>query len=168
MTKRRSLTPSPEELSLASLGLTPSGDAAPSPEGPESRHARRAGGARKEVSARVSFTQGSRELMGWALNQSRGGLRAIVEDPVELGEVFEVVIGDEPSRLGRIVWLQEEPDGAIVGVSFVGDSYAPPPSEPPSAPEASSPGPSGEPSSTEPEASTGAAPEAPDDREGDV
>lgn len=132
MTKRRSLTPSPEELGLAPLGPPSPGEAL-SHDGPESeahsRHARRAGGARKEVSARVSFTQGGRELMGWALNQSRGGLRAILEDPVELGEVFEVVIGDEPPRHGRIVWLQEEPDGAIVGVSFVGDSYAPPASE---------------------------------------
>jgi len=84
------------------------------------------GGARREVSKRVSFLEGEREITGWALNVSRGGLRAIVEDKVELGAEFKIAIGDdEVRRLGRIVWIQDEPDGSIVGVSFLDD---PPPS----------------------------------------
>jgi hypothetical protein len=81
---------------------------------------RRSGGARREVSDRVYFYQGEREITGWALNLSRGGLRAILEDPVELGLEFQIAVGEGGSRRpGRIVWIQEEPDGAIVGVSFL-------------------------------------------------
>jgi hypothetical protein len=93
---------------------------------------RRAGGARREVSARVSFFRREVEVTGWALNLSRGGLRAIVEDPIELGADYEVAIGEEKRRPGRIVWMQEEPDGAIVGVSFLDESGSIPP--PPPAP----------------------------------
>ncbi|HVY44477.1 MAG TPA: PilZ domain-containing protein [Minicystis sp.] len=83
---------------------------------------RRAGGARREASARVTLTDASgAELAGWALNISRGGLRAIVEEHVELGAEFDIGIGEEAAkRRGRIVWIQEEPDGAIVGIEFMG------------------------------------------------
>jgi hypothetical protein len=84
---------------------------------------RRAGGARHNVSYRLTFRRGEGdaavEIPGWALNISRGGLRAIVEDRVELGEVLDVTIHDEGlERRGQIVWTQEEPDGMIVGISF--------------------------------------------------
>ena len=96
---------------------------------------RRAGGARRNVSYRVSFfraaaTEGGAptEIPGWALNISRGGLRAIVEDPVVLGEELEVNIADEQMQhRGQIVWTQEEPDGMIVGVSFLERLAQPPP-----------------------------------------
>lgn len=94
---------------------------------------RRTGGARREVSDRVYFFQGEREITGWALNISRGGLRAILEDAVELGSEFQIAVGEASTRRpGRIVWIQEEPDGAIVGVSFLDDvppdaSVPPPP-----------------------------------------
>ncbi len=75
------------------------------------------------MSYRVTFTRQDKpdhELPGWALNVSRGGLRAILEDPVELGEEFNIQLGDEPlAREGRVVWCQEEQDGVIVGVQFV-------------------------------------------------
>jgi hypothetical protein len=82
---------------------------------------RRAGGARREVSDRVALhADDGTELTGWALNISRGGVRAIVEEQIELGAVFSVVIGEDPTRRrGRVVWLQEEPDGAIVGIEFL-------------------------------------------------
>lgn len=85
----------------------------------------RRGGARREVTERVSLkTEEGKELEGWALNISRGGLRAILEDKVILGQKFEVTLGsDEPlMRTGRIVWVQEEPDGVIVGIEFTGMS----------------------------------------------
>ena len=71
-----------------------------------------------EASERVTLTNPSgHELTGWALNISRGGLRVILEENVELGAEFAIAIGDEPpKKRGRIVWIQEEPDGAIVGI----------------------------------------------------
>lgn len=98
---RRSLTP---PIGIPIPGLPPT---------------RRVGGARRNVSYRVQFFRGPTEITGWALNMSRSGLRAIVEEHVELGEVLEVNIADEGFRhRGRIVWTQEEPDGMIVGISF--------------------------------------------------
>lgn len=92
---------------------------------PSGVHAMRRGGARREVTERVLLrTEDGKELEGWALNVSRGGLRAILEDKVILGQKFEITLGaDEPLlRTGRIVWVQEEPDGAIVGIEFTGMS----------------------------------------------
>lgn len=63
-------------------------------------------------------------LEGWALNVSHGGVRVILEDKVELGAQFDVTIvqaasqNEDPPRFGRIVWLQEEPDGVVAGIEF--------------------------------------------------
>ncbi len=88
---------------------------------PSGAHAMRRGGARREVTERVSLkTEEGNVLEGWALNVSRGGLRAILEDKVTLGQKFEVTLGTDEvlSRTARIVWVQEEPDGVIVGLEF--------------------------------------------------
>ena len=81
---------------------------------------------------RVDHAAEGREIPGWTLNVSRGGVRAIVEENVASGDTFSVAIGDGAPRLGRVVWAQEQPDGAIVGVSFLdGDTFdedVPPPS----------------------------------------
>lgn len=61
---------------------------------------------------------GERSVDGWALNRSRGGIRAIVDEVIELGTTLQLFIADGPPRPARIVWIQEEPDGAIVGVEF--------------------------------------------------
>ncbi|HWL88879.1 MAG TPA: PilZ domain-containing protein [Polyangiaceae bacterium] len=93
---------------------------------------------RREVSERIQLRQPKdgpndtnetsgvtrdRVLDGWALNVSRGGIRCILEESVDLGEEFEVTVGEEGNapltRRGRIVWLQEEADGFIVGVEFL-------------------------------------------------
>src|SRR5579859_6059345 len=86
-------------------------------------HATRRGGARREVSVRVtlaargSSSRATQLLEGWALNVSRGGVRVILEDKVELGAEFEVTLAPadasdaNDARVGRIVWVQEEPDG---------------------------------------------------------
>jgi hypothetical protein len=102
----------------------------------------RRGGARQTASDRVTFrseTGGVRE--GWALNVSRGGIRAILDDDtgkVELGEEYAITVGagdpgSAQARKGRIVWLQEEPDGFVVGVEYVNPSGTHP-AAPPSAP----------------------------------
>ncbi len=80
------------------------------------------GGARREIPDRVCLRAGAAELTGWALNTSRGGIRIILEDKVELGSEYEVELasgGTEKKRRGRVVWVQEETDGMIVGVEFL-------------------------------------------------
>ena len=84
---------------------------------------RRLSGARHVVAKRVSLFQGEREVDGWALNISRGGLRAIVEEEIDLGADFEIAIeGEDARRRGRVVWVQDEPDGSVIGISFVSAS----------------------------------------------
>jgi hypothetical protein len=98
----------------------------PSPGAPGVHATRRAdGGARRELTNRVVLRANDTEIVGWALNISRGGIRVILEDSVELGQEFDVTVSSEetaptPIRRGRIVWVQEERDGMIVGVKFVG------------------------------------------------
>ncbi len=81
----------------------------------------RRGGARREVTERVALRAADGEVLeGWALNVSRGGLRAILETRVILGQKFDVSIGSDDLTLrpSRVVWVQEEPDGVIVGLEF--------------------------------------------------
>jgi hypothetical protein len=85
---------------------------------------RRQSGVRREASDRVRFELqppegGTLVVDGWALNLSRGGVRAIIEEPIALGAELMVAVGEAPLRAGRIVWIQEEPGGAIVGVQFI-------------------------------------------------
>lgn len=88
-------------------------------------HPVRRGGARHEVADRVHLVGKNMKLRdGWALNISRGGVRAIIEEAVDLGEEYEITIGDVDhgkalTRKGRVVWVQDEPDGMIVGFEFL-------------------------------------------------
>ena len=111
-------------------------------------HGMRRGGPRREVTERVHLLGSNLKTReGWALNVSRGGVRVILEERVELGEEYEVTIGIEETaalnRKARVVWLQEEPDGFIVGMEFLfkvtesqslpmmsNDSQVPPPPVP--------------------------------------
>lgn len=99
-------------------------------------HAMRRGGARHEVSERVQLVGPNFKTRdGWALNVSRGGVRAILEESVELGEEYEVTVGDEASsplsHRARVVWVQEEPDGCVAGFEFIYTSGAHPSARPP-------------------------------------
>ena len=87
-------------------------------------HALRRGGARRGVTERVILRRDELSYEGWALNVSRGGVRAICEERITLGADFDVTIGEEAglTRRGRIVWVQEEPDGVIIGIEFLGAS----------------------------------------------
>lgn len=88
------------------------------------------GGPRRESNDRLKFVVGEREIDGWTLNVSEGGLRAIVDEVIELGENVVVQMTEpQPARAGRVVWIQEEPDGAIVGIEFTDQ---PPEGRPPS------------------------------------
>jgi hypothetical protein len=82
---------------------------------------------------------GASEVIGWTLNVSRGGVRVIVEEPVELGREYQIVVGDGSvrPRPGRVVWVQDEADGQIAGVQFLDSDGTPPPrDEPKSSPSA--------------------------------
>lgn len=111
--------------------------------------ARRLGGARREASDRLLFTVGQKSIDGWALNVSHGGLRAIVDEVIDLGVEGTVSVAEGPARPCLVVWIQEEPDGAIIGVQYldVRGSVPPPPSdsEQPSANETSADPAGGEP-----------------------
>lgn len=91
-------------------------------------HPVRRGGARHELTDRVRLVGKNMKLRdGWALNISRGGVRAILEERVDLGEEFEITIGEEGTpgsltRRGRVVWVQDEPDGVIAGFEFLFES----------------------------------------------
>jgi hypothetical protein len=86
-------------------------------------HAQRraTGGARREATERVTIRGPSFETHGWTLNVSRGGMRAIVEEPVKSGSEYELVVGDaeETARKVVVVWVQDEADGQIVGFRFM-------------------------------------------------
>jgi len=94
---------------------------------------RHGGGARREASERVLVRSADFETHGWTLNVSRGGIRAIVEDPLTQGIEYELTVGggdDETAtpRRASVVWLQDEADGQIVGLKYldVEDGSEPP------------------------------------------
>ena len=86
-------------------------------------HAQRraTGGARREATERVTLRSPGFETHGWTLNVSRGGLRAIVEEPVKSGVEYVLIVGEveEAARKASVVWVQDEADGQIVGVRFL-------------------------------------------------
>lgn len=92
---------------------------------------RHAGGARREASERVLVRAPGFEAPGWTLNVSRGGVRAIFEEPLSQGIEYQVIVGDEEAatpRRAAVVWLQDESDGQIVGLKYldVEDGSVPP------------------------------------------
>ena len=105
-TVRRSLTPYAE---------------VPSPEGhPSGAAAMRRNDPRIEASQRLALMLGDRTVDGWTLNASRGGIRVIAEAPLELGDEIHVRVGDDGAlRPGRVVWVQDEPDGCIAGIAWL-------------------------------------------------
>lgn len=97
-------------------------------------HAQRraTGGARREATERVTLRGQDFETHGWTLNVSRGGMRAIVEEPVKSGVEYELLVGDaeETARKVAVVWVQDEADGQIVGVRFLDVAGSVPPEKP--------------------------------------
>jgi hypothetical protein len=98
----------------------------------EARARRLVGGARREASERVLIRREGFETQGWTLNVSRGGLRLVVEDPLEKGAEYQILVGDSDSdaaRGARVVWLKSAADGQIVGLQYLDSEGAPPPPE---------------------------------------
>lgn len=80
---------------------------------------RQTGGARHEASERVTIRANQLETSGWTLNVSRGGIRAVVEDPLDPETEYEVCVGNAGARRARIAWSRQEADGQIVGLRFL-------------------------------------------------
>ncbi len=96
----------------------------------EAVRARREAGARREFNETVSFHHDGQTIEGWALNISRGGLRAILDESVSAGDEFEMTLGDSSQRRPvRVVWARQEKGGVIIGVAFldIADGSIPPP-----------------------------------------
>lgn len=96
---------------------------------PGAVHGTRRSGSRRAATERVRIRREQFQTTGWTLNISRGGARLVVEEAVELGGEYEVEIGEQPESRGvRIVWVQDEADGQIVGIQFLdGEGSIPPP-----------------------------------------
>jgi hypothetical protein len=69
------------------------------------------------------------ETSGWTLNISRGGIRAVVEDPLDPEMEYEVSVGSEGARRARIAWSRQEADGQIVGLRFLDTDGSVPPEQ---------------------------------------
>jgi hypothetical protein len=82
-----------------------------------------------ELSERVTLRSNDLEASGWTLNVSRGGLRAVVEGPLDLGLEYQVAVGDGPARRACIAWSKGEADGQIVGLRFLDVEGSVPPEE---------------------------------------
>lgn len=97
---------------------------------------RRVGGPRRNISDRVHLFLGDVEISGWALNISRGGLRAILEEErIDVGAEIEIVVGEGGARRkGRVVWTREMPDGTIAGFAFITPDLALPEGDAPPPP----------------------------------
>lgn len=102
MTNRRSLSESPDASAA----------------GPADAHAVRRGESRTEASERIVVRRGEALLDAWTLNISAGGMRLVLEDKVALGDILEIRQDTEVWRAAQVVWIQEEPDGAVVGVEY--------------------------------------------------
>ncbi len=130
----RSVTPgTPGELSAIFGRLVSRPPSSPPDAASNVPHTRRGGGgARREASERVTIRRDAFETLGWTLNLSRGGVRVIVEDPVEVDEEYDVNLADAAARKARVVWARNEADGQIVGLQFldVEGTVPPPPGDP--------------------------------------
>lgn len=104
-----------------------------SPPPPSELHAQRraTGGARREATDRVTLRGPGFETHGWTLNVSRGGMRAIVEEPLISGAEYDLLVGDADGsgRRVAVVWVQDEADGQIVGLRFLDVAGSEPPAD---------------------------------------
>ena len=88
--------------------------------------------ARRGVSEKITVKklEGGKEgevvSTGWAINMSRSGIRAILEERILAGVDYAVTVGEDGTtqltRRARVVWLQEEHDGFVAGLEFSSQS----------------------------------------------
>jgi hypothetical protein len=118
----------PSSVTAPNQGAAPFVEGQAGQIGPSARTRR--SDARRGVSEKISVcalnadgTAGSLVTTGWALNMSRSGVRAILEERILAGVEYEVTIGEvgtsQLTRKARVVWVQEEHDGVVVGLEFM-------------------------------------------------
>jgi hypothetical protein len=74
------------------------------------------------LTERVTLRAPGFETTGWTLNVSRGGLRAVVVQRLQMNVTYEVRVGDHVSgRRVRLVWSKDERDGQIVGMQYLSE-----------------------------------------------
>lgn len=59
---------------------------------------------------------------GVVINASEGGLRIAVDQPLPFDELCVIEIQTEEGQtveMGRVAWRREQPDGFLIGLSFV-------------------------------------------------
>ena len=114
---------------MAGRDIVPGVTRRPPPQTELHAQRRAVGGARREATERVTLRGPGFETHGWTLNVSRGGLRAIVEEPLKAGVEYVLLVGDaeESARHVCVVWVQDEADGQIVGLRFLDVAGSVPP-----------------------------------------
>jgi len=97
---------------------------------PKRRHS---GGSRKPASDRVRLRRGDREFLGWALNLSRGGVRIVLEDSIEVHTDYVCILGEDEAhpRPVRVAWVKDEAGGQIAGLQFLDAEGTVPPVDTP-------------------------------------
>ena len=97
----------------------------PSAEG-ASNTLRRQGAPREAVSEEIVVMHAGREIVGWALNRSEGGMRVAFEDcELEVGDTFRVDISGLDVQDATVVWAKNRRGGSIVGLAFGETGQAP-------------------------------------------
>ena len=67
------------------------------------------------------------EAVGWTLNVSRGGIRAVMEESLDPNAEYLIIVGDSAPRRAQVAWARSESDGQIVGIRFLDvDGSVPP------------------------------------------
>jgi hypothetical protein len=112
---------------LSDVFLLSSTNRPPSSDTPHSQ--RRQSGARVESSERVVIRADGVEASGWTLNVSRGGLRAVLEQPLDPALEYQVTVGEAAARHARVAWSKAAADGQIVGLRFLDVDGSIPPEE---------------------------------------
>lgn len=77
------------------------------------------GGARREATERVELDVDGRLVHGWTLNVSRGGMRVVIDESLEVAREVTARLGDEAPRPARVVWARDEGGGQILGLEFL-------------------------------------------------
>jgi hypothetical protein len=69
----------------------------------------------------VTLRRGNEEVLGWALNVSRGGIRIVLESSIEKHGDYMCVLGDDEAhpRPVRVAWIRDEAGGQIVGLQYL-------------------------------------------------
>lgn len=105
----------------------PAADASEAAEGTAQAGLRRQGAPREAVSEEIIFLRDGQEVVGWALNRSKGGMRVAFEDcEPQVGETLQMDISGLEAQDAAVVWVKTNRGGAIVGLAFGEDGQAPP------------------------------------------